>query len=163
MIKGSRPGLDLHLGTVCQAAPSLVCGQAGPKADKFSQHVLVTLRLERTPKIQYLYPQAVPFLACLRRSSFPTERHTSEFWNYLQLNLHMLFPALCSLLCSPKLLPSRSADPENFLLSSSGRDCKDTHFWVGGVAYCMEPLPSMHNTIHGYSSAWYKAARSLRF
>lgn len=74
-----------------------------------------------------------------------------------------MFPPLYSLLCSPKLLLSRYTEPGNFFLSNYGQDRKDNHIRVEHVAYCVEPWPSMHNTIYGYFPALYKASTESQF
>jgi hypothetical protein len=48
--------LGLHPRTVSHVAPSLACGYSDPVAATFSQHALVTIRLERHKYVAYAHP-----------------------------------------------------------------------------------------------------------
>lgn len=62
--------LGLYPRTVCQADPVLVCAQTRPNAATFSQHVLLTLKIEgpaplscfhTVPSVGWKYPGALQF------------------------------------------------------------------------------------------------------
>ena len=47
--------LGLYPRTVCQADPVLVCAQTRPNAATFSQHVLLTLKIEGPAPLSYFH------------------------------------------------------------------------------------------------------------